>query len=468
MASIATSDDFLSVARKSQQIDVARLASYLGQRDKDTLPADPKKLAAQLVREGLMTSFQAQQFLLGKYKGFTLGGYRVFDRLGAGGTGTVYLAEHQIMKRRVALKVLPTPFAENTAILERFRREAQAAAALHHPNVVHVYDFRQEGALYFLVMEYIDGATLQQVLHRRGPLAISVACEYIRQAAVGLQHAHEQGLVHRDIKPANLLVDRTGTVKILDLGLARYDGGGESQVTEMFNNNAVLGTADYLAPEQAMSLHDVDGRADVYSLGATLYALLVGHPPFHTGTIGQKLMWHQTKEPEPLGALRPEVPAALAEVVMRMLAKKPEQRFATAGEVAEALIPWASEAGCQEVHPSHQPPGTPRLKRSRPKVVPVSAPRKPPTPDTWMTADEDTARFNAEEKIEDRGSSRTAAAANAEIPLLAARAAGGGKRLLLLLGLAALVGGLVVGGLGFLLWGPRTRTQVPSAAVHHP
>jgi serine/threonine protein kinase len=390
MAAPVTVDEFLDVARKSQQIDMARLDAYLRQRGRG-IPANPRKLAALLVRGGLMTVFQAQQFLLGKYKGFVLGGYRVVERLGTGGTGTVYLGEHQVLCRRAALKVLPTPFADDPIILERFRREAQAAAALDHPNVVHVYDFRQESALHFIVMEYIEGPDLQQVITRRGPLPIGRACEYIRQAAVGLQHAHDTGLVHRDVKPANLLVDSSGTVKVLDLGLALYQPGGESTVTQQLDSNVVLGTADYLAPEQALNLHEVDGRADVYSLGATLYALLAGQPPFPKGTIGQKLMWHQMKEPEPINAVRPDVPAELAAVVTRMLAKKPEHRFPSMAEVVTALEPWAEPA------PACEAPRSSRSSidlRGVTAAGPLSNARrhvpKPPAEDTISARSRDT------------------------------------------------------------------------------
>src|SRR5262249_28090512 len=159
------------------------------------------------IRDGVLTTFQAEQFLQGKYRGFTLGGYRLIERLGAGGTGTVFLAEHEVMKRHVALKILAPNVAGDPAVLERFRREAQPAGALDHPNIVRAYDFRLEAQLHVLVMEYVHGPSLQQVLERSGPMSVPVACDYVRQAAIGLQHAHDAGLVHRDIKPANLLVD---------------------------------------------------------------------------------------------------------------------------------------------------------------------------------------------------------------------------------------------------------------------
>src|SRR5262245_12587929 len=238
MPAPATNDDFLDLARKSQQIDVGRLEAYLDERRaSDTLPPDPKKLAALLVREGLLTGFQAEQLLKGRYKGFVFAGYRILERIGSGGTGAVYLAEHEVMKRRVALKVLPAAFARDEAVLERFRREAQAAAALDHPNIVHAYDFRKEGAWHFLVLEYVDGPSLAEVLEQQGPLDVAVACDYARQAALGLHHAHEAGLVHRDVKPGNLLVDTQGTVKVLDLGLARFAPEGQPSLTRQFDEN---------------------------------------------------------------------------------------------------------------------------------------------------------------------------------------------------------------------------------------
>ena len=335
--------DFLSVIRKSQQIDGERLEEYLRQQASGALPHKPRHLAKQLVRDGLLTPFQAEQFLLGKYKGFTIGNYRVLDRLGTGGAGNVYLGEHQLMRRRVAIKVLPTPHAGDPALIERFRREARAAALLDHPNIVRIYDFREEPAASYLVLGHIDGPSLQKVIDRKGALPVETACEYARQVAHGLQHAHEQGLIHRDIKPANLLVDGAGVVKILDMGLARFTGD-EDSVTRKFNTAMVLGTADYLSPEQAMDLHSVDARADLYSLGATLFALLAGRAPFHDGTVGQKLLWHQSRVPDRVDELRPEVPAALADLVARLLAKSPDERPGSAAEVAEALAPWADEA----------------------------------------------------------------------------------------------------------------------------
>jgi serine/threonine protein kinase len=343
MAAPATIEDFLEVVRRSNQVDTARLEAYMAsRRQTEGLPGEPQRLAALLVREGLLTNFQAEQFLQGKWRGFAIGGYRILERLGSGGTGTVYLAEHQVMKRRVAIKVLPAPYAAEPGVLERFLREAQAAAALDHPNIVRAYDFRSEGGLHFLVMEYVEGLSLQELLSRQGALSLPQACDYARQAALGLQHAHEAGLVHRDVKPANLLVDVTGTVKLLDLGLARYAPEGTESLTRQFDEGVVMGTADYLAPEQALNLHAVDSRADVYSLGATLYALLAGEPPFAAGTVTQKLLWHQMREPRPLRQACPQVPEALERLVARMMVKDPARRFQSLAAVADALEPFCT------------------------------------------------------------------------------------------------------------------------------
>jgi serine/threonine protein kinase len=342
MPAPATIDDFLEVVRRSNQIDTGRLEACLSsQLSRGELPDQPQKLAAMLIREGLLTNFQAEQFLQGRWKGFILGGYRIIERLGQGGSGAVYLAAHEVMRRQVAIKVLPPAFAREAGVVERFQREAQAVAALDHPNIVRAYDFRQENNIYFLVMEYVEGISLQELMATRGRLPLGQAADYIRQAALGLQHAHEAGLIHRDIKPANLLVDQRGLVKVADLGLARQvDPNGQS-LTEKIDEGVVMGTADYLAPEQALNVRDIDARVDQYALGATLYALLVGEAPFEAGTVTQKLLWHQMRDPRPVEQIRPEVPRELGAVIRRMMAKRPGDRYVDAAEVAEMLLPWA-------------------------------------------------------------------------------------------------------------------------------
>ena len=221
---------------------------------------------------------------------------------------SVYLAEHVLMQRRVAIKVLPKDRVEDSSYLARFHREAQAAAALDHRNIVRAYDVDNDGSNHYLVMEYVEGRDLQHIVKEDGPLDYAAAAEYIRQAAEGLAHAHQAGLIHRDVKPANLLVDQKNVVKVLDLGLARFTDESKASLTVAFDEN-VLGTADYLAPEQALDSHGVDARADIYGLGCSLYYLLTGHPPFPGGTLPQRLMMHQ-KQPPPSIYRRPPRRAA--------------------------------------------------------------------------------------------------------------------------------------------------------------
>ena len=304
--------------------------------------ADASRMAGYLVRDGLLTQFQAEQILQGKWRRFTIGKYKVLEKLGSGGMGAVYLCEHKLMRRRVAVKVLPTAKANDDSSLQRFYREARAVAALDHPNIVHAYDIDQDEQLHFLVMEYVDGASLQDLVKSSGPLDIERACHYIRQAANGLEHASRAGLVHRDIKPGNILVDRTGLVKILDMGLARFFNDEEDNVTKAFEET-VLGTADYLAPEQAVDSHSVDVRADIYSLGATFYYMLTGRTPFGDGTVAQKLLWHQSRQPKPVTEYRQDVPDDLAALILKMMAKDPADRYQTPQELGDALEPFTRE-----------------------------------------------------------------------------------------------------------------------------
>jgi serine/threonine protein kinase len=340
MAAPSKVDEFLDLVRKSGVVDEKRLDAYMERARATGLPPDLGKFAGILVRDGILTHFQAEQFLQGKWRRFTIGKYKVLERLGSGGMGSVYLCEHKFMRRRVAVKVLPAAKADDPAALERFYREARAVAALDHPNIVRAYDIDQDEKLHFLVMEYVDGTSLQEVVKKHGAMDVTRAAHYIAQSAVGLQHAYQTaGLVHRDIKPGNILVDRNGVVKILDMGLARFFHDEEDILTKKYDEN-VLGTADYLAPEQALDSHSVDIRADIYSLGATFYYVLTGSTPFTEGTVAQKLIWHQTRHPKPVRTLRSEVPEALAQVLEKMMAKNPAERYQSPADITQALAPF--------------------------------------------------------------------------------------------------------------------------------
>jgi serine/threonine protein kinase len=339
MATPQTTAEFIELVAKSELLDKSRIAAFVEKCGPDGPPPNPRDCAAALVAEGTLTTFQAKLLLVGKWRNFFLGGkYKVLDHLGSGGMGTVLLCEHRHMRRRVAVKVLPPDKIDTPGSLHRFVREAQAVARLDHPNIVRAHDIDCDGGVHFLVMEYVDGVSLQHLVATRGPLDTDRAVNYVCQAAAGLQHAYAARLVHRDIKPANLLLDRTGVIKVLDLGLARFDQGHD-QLTQMLDSKTVLGTADYLAPEQARD-SNVDIRADIYSLGALFYFLLVGKPPFDGGNVAQKLIAHQTKTPASVDALRPEVPVGVAVVVERMLAKDAADRPQRPNDVIELLRPW--------------------------------------------------------------------------------------------------------------------------------
>jgi serine/threonine protein kinase len=297
-------------------------------------------LAEDFIQAALLTRFQAEQLLKGKFRGFMIGRYRVLDRIGAGGMGQVFLCEHPHLRRRAAVKVLPTERAKDPALLGRFLREARAAASLDHPNIVRAFDVDEDNGLHFLVMEYVEGQDLYHLVKKNGYLPIDKACEYIRQGAMGLQNAHEAGLIHRDIKPSNFLVDKTGVVKLLDLGLARFAEDTNDLLTRKYDGNNVLGTADYVAPEQTRDSHEVDLRCDIYALGGTLYFLLTGYSPFPEGSSADKMIAHRSRKPVPVRQLRPDVPPGLVLVIDRMMAKKPGDRYESANAAAEALGPW--------------------------------------------------------------------------------------------------------------------------------
>ena len=342
-----TTIKFLEFVKRSKLVADQQLGESLHRLESQhggKLPDDADLVASHLIEQGLLTRWHCDKLMDGKYKGFFLGKYRLLRHLGTGGMSSVYLAEHTLIHQLRAIKVLPKHKVNDSSYLERFRLEAQATAALAHTNIVRAYDIDNEGINHYLVMEYVRGRDLSQIVKERGTnfLDYETIAEYVVQSADGLQHAHEKGLIHRDVKPANLLVDEHGVIKILDLGLALFFKSERESLTIAHNEN-VLGTADYLAPEQAISSHDVDHRVDIYGLGCTMYFALTGHPPFTDGSLAQRIAKHQTQLPPDLRIDRPDCPEELLEVCNRMMRKKPLQRFQSAREVADVLRQWLAQ-----------------------------------------------------------------------------------------------------------------------------
>jgi len=343
-----TGDQIFELLEKSGLIAADSLTKALADFETEVGPegkGDGAKFLEYLLRVGLVTEWQSEKLQQGRHKGFFLGNYKLLRHLGSGGMSAVFLSEHKHMRQRRAIKVLPRERVNDSSYLGRFYREARAAAALDHPNIVRAYDVDNDGDNHFLVMEFVEGNDLQKVVSSGGVLPYEIAADYIRQAAAGLAHAHQVGLIHRDIKPANLLIDPKGIVKVLDMGLARFaDDEKQASLTKMHDEN-VLGTADYLSPQQAIDSHNADARADIYSLGCTLYFSLTGHPPFNEGTLTQRLLMHQQKEPPAITVDRPDAPRDLLNICKKMMAKKLEDRYQTAGEVEQALTQWLVDRG---------------------------------------------------------------------------------------------------------------------------
>jgi eukaryotic-like serine/threonine-protein kinase len=344
--------DFVFTLRQCQLLDASHeeiLARQLqGQFH------DAPSLGRELVRRGWLSDYQLDQLLEGNGDLLSLGPYRILDWLGEGGVSQVFKAWHVPFASVVALKVIRPALQENPEAMRQFLFEARVMSQLSHPNIVRVVDVDPVGHPWFYSMEFVEGTDLGKLVQERGPLPVDQACHYIRQAALGLQHAHERGVVHRDIKPVNLLLceaegsQSLGLIKILDMGLARLEwsgkGGGSYQGTPTGSFGQVLGTPDFMAPEQATDHRLADIRADIYSLGCTLYFLLAGQPPFPVKSLAQKLVCHQAAQPNPIERIRKEVPPALVAVLQKMMAKAPAERHRTPASVSAALAKFAVPA----------------------------------------------------------------------------------------------------------------------------
>jgi serine/threonine protein kinase len=336
VAAPSSVEDFLGLLRRSQLIADAQLNECL-QRAEGARPETAADMASLLVEGGVLTNYQAAQLLKGKQDGFYIGLFKILERLGFGAVSNVYLCERPVTHARVAIKVMAQLQAVDPTVLTRFYREARASGQLVHPNIVRSHDVDKGEQGHFIVMDFVEGSSIQDIIHQFGPMDINRAAHYIRQAATGLEYANQKSLVHRDINPGNLLIDRQGTVKILDMGLARFleDEG------KVLTQGVVLGTPEYLAPEQALDSHNVDTRADVYGLGATFYYMLTGQPPYaEEKSVAKKFLAKQGRDPQPIREIRPEVPVELVMVVEQMMARDLNRRFRSPAAVAQALTPW--------------------------------------------------------------------------------------------------------------------------------
>lgn len=313
-------------------------------------PTSVQELIAELVKQQHLTRFQAHQVANGRARFLILGSYTILDKIGSGGMGQVYKAVHRRMDRTVAIKVLPAAMMKDPAIVARFEREVRAAAKLNHTNIVTAYDADQANGVHFLVMEYVAGRDLAAMVDQQGPLPADKAVEYIVQAARGLDFAHKKGVIHRDIKPANLLVDGEDTVKILDMGLARIENPAAAgdDANGLTTAGHIVGTVDFMAPEQGLDSKNADARADIYSLGCTLYYLLTGQKMYHAGSPLQTIMAHQQSPIPPLSATGRDVPPRLCDVYQRMVAKQPADRYQTMPDVIAALQNWRSASPTDE------------------------------------------------------------------------------------------------------------------------
>jgi serine/threonine protein kinase len=421
---------------------------------------DPRALARQVFQRGWLTRYQLSQVAQGRGKELRIGPYLILDRLGEGGMGQVFKAQHERMGRVVALKVIRKDRLSHPKAVSRFFQEVKAAGQLNHPHIVLAFDAGEADGTHFLSMEYVEGQDLQRLIGKVGPLPPAQACDYIRQAALGLQHAHERGLVHRDIKPQNLLVttvpteqtaDSThpdwGTVKVLDMGLCRWRQGLTEEERGLTREGSFLGTADYTAPEQARDPRAADNRSDLYGLGCTFFYLLTGQTPFRAETLTELLLKHQTEEVIPLESLRSDVPEGVRDILQKLLAKRPADRFQSAAELAAALEPFSRADG------------------STAKALPAAV-VQPTEENTWATilgGDENIVPARARSMTADR----TVPDVEEKVPVRAKRKGRPRDRqmplALLLIGASAPLLLLILGG-GVLLWmwSGRARPPVPS------
>jgi serine/threonine protein kinase len=368
-----TLPDFVSALRQSGLVAPEAIEKIAVSSERPD--AQPKSIAKWIVQNGWLSSFQVKMLWNGRGSELSLGQYILIEKLGEGGMGEVFRAQHRRMGREVALKVIRKERLDNPEAVRRFQREIQAAAQLSHENVVMAYDADQQGDIHFFAMELVEGINLARKVREGGPLTIEDACQFIRQAANGLQHAHERGMVHRDIKPSNLLLSKSGVIKLLDMGLARlYDT--DKNETRITQEGLVIGTPDFISPEQARDSRKADIRSDIYALGCTLYFLLTGESPYTGGTPTEKMLKHSMEPIPDITQRRFDVPSTLAGIMMVMMAKTPEERYQTPSEVARQIQSFLAgsplrntppQIGFMPIHVPVAEPATDSQFRIKPK-----------------------------------------------------------------------------------------------------
>lgn len=341
MQAPSIASDFLKLVERSDLLSagqVRKAVETFGLSD----DMSPEAVARKLVHSRVLTPFQAERLLEGRYRGFVIDGYRVREVLGVGGMGCVYIAEDRDADRKVALKVMSSKHAVDAGMLARMQLEAKAGMQVKHPNVIETYRIDSTGAVNYMVIEFMRGVSLHELVALHGPVRWSMACDMFCQVAAGLGAAHKLGIIHRDIKPANVLIDATGVTKILDFGLAKLaDNEGDEFSLAMIFGHDCLGTPDYIPPEQAMDSDKVEATADIYSMGCTMYVALTGRVPFPQKTNSGKIKAHRTLPARSISEIRKDVPPEVIAIVEKMMAKKPEDRYQSAREVFDTLKPFA-------------------------------------------------------------------------------------------------------------------------------
>jgi eukaryotic-like serine/threonine-protein kinase len=360
--------DLLPVIQRSGILSDRQFEEISGKVRGGEYPAETLALAERLLAEGTLTLFQTKRLLLNKSHGLVVGPYVILDRLGVGGRGRVFKAQHRLMGRLAALKVIAPQIAKRASSIARFHREMRLIGRLDHPNVVRAFDADQAGDLLYIVMEYVVGKSLDNVIGYRGQLPAAEVAEYMAQAALGLAHAHERGIVHRDVKPANLLLSEEGQIKVLDLGLSALLEA-DSEASFATADGRIVGTVNYMSPEQATAL-GLDGRSDLFSLGCTMYELLCGRSPFPGETIAECLALRITGRPVPIAEFRPDLSPRLVEVLLKLLARRPEDRFQTAAEAAQALRALADQEVGSLVNLRPELPPAPAASVPEPVALP--------------------------------------------------------------------------------------------------